>query len=641
MRALNPAQLPQLAGEIRDEIKTVTKTTGGHIGSGLGVVELTIALHYSFDFLEDNHLILDVGHQCYPHKILTGRRERMLTLRQKDGLSGFPDPKESPYDRVKTGHGGTSLSTAIGMAVGLLHDEPETARRVVAMIGDGGLQEGMALEALNHGGSFEKLPLLIVLNDNQSGIGPTVGALANYFSKVRTGKIYSNARDNVHRMIHELESQTPPLGRMMRDFLDHVRAGMKGLMPLVRPGVIFEQLGYFYYGPIDGHDIPTLLDALKNCRKLQRPVVLHCITHKGKGFSDKEDFYRYHAGKPAKHITAHIPKEFRHEGGPPYTDIFVDESIRMAADNPKIIAITAAMLQGTGLEKFKERFPERCFDVGMAEQHGVGMAQGLALSGQIPICAIYSTFLQRSLDQLFQEVSLIDTPIVFCLDRAGVVGPDGATHNGVFDIAYCRMLPNFVVMAPRDGTELRAMMRLAARCGHPAAIRYPRANTPTHELERPARAFEVGESELIEDGPDGCLIAYGSMVYPALDAAHAIFEHHGKRLAVVNGRFAKPLDERMLRREFGRQPVIFTLEDHMKAGGFGSAVLEHACQQGFDTRKLENIAIEDHYIDHAQRAEALAEAGLDVPGIVRRIEGRMNLPTPHSELRAPDYSPLS
>ncbi len=625
LKQLSRDQLPQLAEELRSFVKNFTNTTGGHIGSGMGVVELTIALHYLFEFKEQDHLILDVGHQCYPHKILTGRREQMASIRQKDGLSGFPDPKESPYDRVKTGHGGTSLNTAVGMAMALRNRGDHADRKVVAMLGDAGLQEGSALEALNYAGVFDDLPLIIVLNDNEHGIGPSVGAFMKYFSKVRSGTIYRAAKGNFKRMTKAMESASPFFGKFTYDIADRLKAGIHGLVPVIAPGVLFEALGYFYYGPIDGHDFPTLLEALEDCKTFRRPVVLHCITTKGKGYSYKQDRLAYHAGKPCKSITAHLPAEFSAQGGPAYTDVFVDEMMQLAEEDPEVVAISAAMMEGTGLVKFREKFPNRVYDVGMAEQHAVGMAQGLALLGQKPVCAVYSTFMQRSVDQIFQELALINTPVVLCLDRAGLVGPDGATHNGVFDIGYCRMFPNMTVMAPRDGGELRQMMRLAINHPGPTAIRFPRTRTPMANLELPHLAFKVGESEQLRDGNHGCLLAYGTMVYMALDVANEIYNRYGVELAVVNARFAKPLDAKMIARECARQPVVFTLEDHNIAGGFGAAVLEHANLNRLESGKIEMIGINDVWIDHGQRVEALAMAGLDVPTLIKRVEQRLGL----------------
>jgi len=622
LKKLHADELPAVAEEIRAYIKQFTTVTGGHIGSGMGVVELTVALHYLFDFKDRDHLVMDVGHQCYPHKILTGRRAQMTSIRQKGGLSGFPDPKESPYDRVKTGHGGTSLTTAIGMAVALKAAGHDDGRKVVAMVGDAGMQEGIALEALNHAGTFEDLPLVIILNDNEHGIGPAVGSLMKYFSRVRSGPIYRTAKRTYKSWTKSIQEHNEWLGKIAFEVADRFKSGIQALLPHVNPGELFEALDLFYYGPIDGHDLPTLLEALVACRTFKRPVVLHCITTKGMGFSYKEDRLGYHAGKPHKKITAHLPKEFSVQGGPAYTNVFVEEALAMAEEDDRVDAITAAMLEGTGLVRFQEKYPSRCFDVGMAEQHAVGLAQGLALAGRKPICAVYSTFMQRSIDQIFQELALIDTPVMMCLDRAGVVGPDGATHNGVFDIAYCRMFPGVVVMAPRDGSELRAMMRLAMAHPGPTAIRYPRTSTPAEEraVEAP---LEIGRGELLEDGTDGCLLAYGAMVYPALDVAAAIRARHGLELAVVNARFAKPLDGELIARELTRQPHVFTLEDHVRAGGFGAAILEHANANGLDARKLTIFAIEDTWIDHGQRVEALQMAGLDVAGLIRRVEATL------------------
>lgn len=634
LKLLDPAKLPLLADDIREYIKTFTQTTGGHIGSGLGVVELTVALHYLFEFKQNDHLIFDVGHQCYPHKILTNRRDEMYSIRQAGGLSGFPDPKESPFDRVKTGHGGTSLTTAVGMALGMRNAGLDGDRKVVAVIGDAGLQEGVALEALNHAGQFEDLPLIVVLNDNEHGIGPAVGALRHYFSKVRSGTIYRHAKGNVKRMIRVMEQRTPSVGRVAHDVLGSLKWGVHGLLPTIYPGAIFESLGYFYYGPIDGHHMPTLLEALEDCKSFRRPVVLHCITTKGKGFSYKRDRLGYHAGKPSSKITEHLPAEFSCQNGPSYSDVFVNEAMAMAEEDDKVVSITAAMLEGTGLVKFRENFPERCYDVGMAEQHAVGLAQGLALVGQKPICAIYSTFMQRAYDQLFQEIALIKTPVLFCLDRAGLVGPDGATHNGVFDIGYCRMFPNMVVMAPRDGSELRAMMRLGLDHAGPVAIRFPRCKTPAPEAELQAEPFCIGESELLREGSDGCLLAYGAMVYPALDVAETFAKRHGLQLAVVNARFAKPIDETMLKQQINNQPWVFTLEDHVRATGFGAAVLEHANTLQLDTTKLQIFAIEDTWVDHGQRIEALTMAKLDVLSVVERLE-KVYFPTREPQTSSP------
>ncbi len=625
LKLLKRDELPGLAEEMRAFIiDSVAGKTGGHLGSGLGAVELAIALHYYYRLGDHDSVVWDVGHQCYPHKLLTGRRSQFESLRQYKGISGFPDPKESCFDKVKTGHGGTSLSTALGVAIanktqGLLD------RTSIAVIGDGALQEGQALEALNHGGDLRDLKFLIVLNDNEHGIGPATGALANYFSKFRTSHAYTSAKKDVKKMLKVLEDQAGGLGRAIHDVLDHVKAGLHGLMPATHPGVLFEELGYFYYGPIDGHNTDQLLEAFENSARVPKPVVLHVLTRKGKGFQDDvPDHYAYHAAKTHSKLTAHLPKEYARAGGPSYTDVFVDKTTELMKKDQKVIAITAAMLQGTGLEIVQKTFPDRVYDVGMAEQHAVGFAQGLKLGGLKPICAIYSTFMQRSVDQLFQELALIKCPVLLALDRAGLVGPDGATHNGVFDIAYLSMLPNMVLMAPRDATEMKSMMEWGLELPTPAAIRFPRASSPIDEL--PARhPLELGKAEILREGDDGVVIAYGSMVYHALEAIEKIEERHGKRLTLVNARFAKPFDEQMFAMLIEKHSHVFTVEEHVRRGGFGSSILEFANHARLEVGKLEVLAIDDRFVDHGARVEVLQEVGLDPEGIAASIERRLGL----------------
>ncbi|MBZ0135800.1 MAG: 1-deoxy-D-xylulose-5-phosphate synthase [Planctomycetes bacterium] len=627
LKKLAASDLPKLAEQMRQFIiDSVAGRTGGHLGSGLGAVELTIALHYCFDVLNKDSVVFDVGHQCYPHKLLTGRREQFGTLRQYKGISGFPDPKESPFDRVKTGHGGTSLSTALGIAMAN-KQQGFKDRTSIAVIGDGALQEGQALEALNHGGDMRDMKYVIVLNDNEHGIGPATGALANYFSKFRTSQAYTSAKKDIKKMLRMLDEQTGSFGKAVHDVLDHVKAGLHGLMPATHPGVLFEELGYFYYGPIDGHDIPTLLDAFENIQRVPKPVVLHVMTKKGKGFNnDEPDHYAYHAAKTSSKLTAHLPKEFKLSGGPAYTDVFIDKTFEMMEKDDKVVAITAAMLQGTGLERVQQKYPERVFDVGMAEQHAVGFAQGLKLGGMKPICAIYSTFLQRSVDQLFQELALIKTPVLLALDRAGLVGPDGATHNGVFDIAYLSMLPNVVLMAPRDATELKSMMDFGLGLKVPSAVRFPRTKAPSARNELPeGPPLEVGKAEVLTEGDDGVVIAYGSMVYHALEATEIIHERHGKKLTVVNARFAKPFDESLFAKLIEKHEFVFTVEEHMRRGGFGSSVLEFVNKARLEANKLEILAIDDCFVDHGARVEVLEEVGLDPAGIAASIERRMGL----------------
>ena len=633
LKELSAEDLPRLAEEMRQFIiDSVAGRTGGHLGSGLGAVELTIALHHYFNMRDHDSVVFDVGHQCYPHKLLTGRREKFGTLRQYKGISGFPDPKESPFDRVKTGHGGTSLSTALGIAIAN-KQQGFTDRTSVAVIGDGALQEGQALEALNHAGDMRDLKYMIVLNDNEHGIGPATGALANYFSKFRTSQAYTSAKKDIKKMLKMLDEQAGGFGKAVHDVLDHVKAGLHGLMPATHPGVLFEELGYFYYGPIDGHDIPTLLEAFENIQRVPKPVVLHVMTKKGKGFNnDEPDHYAYHAAKTSSKLTAHLPKEFKRSGGQAYTDVFIEKTFDLMDTDEKVVAITAAMLQGTGLEKVQNKHPERVYDVGMAEQHAVGFAQGLKLGGMKPICAVYSTFMQRSVDQIFQELALIKTPVLMALDRAGLVGPDGATHNGVFDIAYLSMLPNVVLMAPRDATELKNMMDFGLSLELPSAVRFPRTKAPKPEEELPeGPPLEVGKAEVLREGPDGVVIAYGSMVYHSLEAVELLEERHGKKLTLVNARFAKPFDEALFAKLIEKHDHVFTVEEHVRRGGFGSAVLEFMNRARLEAGKLEILAIDDRFVDHGSRVEVLQEVGLDPAGIAASIERRLGLADKNSE----------
>lgn len=627
LKKLSVDDLETLSKEIRSFIiDVVSGTTGGHLGSGLGAVELTVALHHFFNFRNHDALVFDVGHQCYPHKVITGRRDKLMKLRQHHGLSGFPDPKESCFDLVKTGHGGTSLSTALGIAIAnkLAGRKDRTS---VAVIGDGALQEGQALEALNHGGDLRDLKFLVVLNDNAHGIGPATGALASYFSKFRTSSAYMGAKKEAKKMLKALDEQGGAIGRAFHDVIDHVKAAAHGLMPAPHPGVLFEELGFFYYGPIDGHNVREIVDALENVSRVPKPVVLHLITTKGKGFKNEdEDFYAHHAAGTHQKVTAHLPREFSRHGGKPYTDIFIDETFELMAKDEKVVAITAAMLQGTGLQKVLDKYPDRVFDVGMAEQHAVGFAQGLRLAGHKPICAIYSTFMQRSVDQLFQEIALIKTPVLMCLDRAGLVGPDGATHNGVFDIAYLAMLPNFVLCAPRDATELKRMMRWGIDHNEPVAVRFPRTAAPRPDLELPAnQPIERGKCEILREGPDGAILAYGSMVYHALDVVEQLEKKHGKRFTLVNARFAKPLDEAALGPIIEKAPVVFTVEEHVRHGGFGSIVLEFCNKSLLDANKLVILAIDDKFVDHGQRVQVLEDVNLHPAGILKSIEQRLGL----------------
>jgi 1-deoxy-D-xylulose-5-phosphate synthase len=623
--------LRALAAEIRAFIIDSVIRTGGHLGAGLGVVELTLALFAEYQFNQHDKLVWDVGHQCYPHKILTGRRAQFPSLRQWKGLSGFPDPHESPYDTVKTGHGGTSISTAMGFALAWRGCHDDAGRKAVAVIGDGSLQEGSAFEALNHGGAFKDLELVVVLNDNSMSISPSVGALSAYLSRVRSST-WLNARLST---IQSAIRRIPRIGDELEDVLHRWYHSLQGIIPQQALGLIFEELGFFYYGPIDGHDVDALRHAFRATHWMRRPVLIHVVTRKGRGYKDDiPETTCYHAASGSKVPASASIAEYPEQGGPSFTAAFADQAIAMAERDQRVVVITAAMLEGTGLVKFQQRFPDRCLDVGMAEQHGVGVAAGMALAGYRPICAIYSTFLQRAYDQIFQEVALQNAPVMFCLDRGGLVGSDGATHNGVFDIAYLRCLPNFVLMSPRDTGELAQMMELAATCNGPTAIRFPRGSGAKPDAQVVHAPFAIGQAERVAEGDDGCILAYGPLVYTALEVRRRVLAASGRTLSVVNARYAKPLDEALIAKELERQPVVFTLEDHVLAGGFGAAVLEFARGANrLDANRLELLALPDRFIDHGQRSEQLADADLDLDHVSERVTARLATVRPATPVR--------
>jgi 1-deoxy-D-xylulose-5-phosphate synthase len=634
VKRMDGENLRALAAEIRAFIIDSVTRTGGHLGAGLGVVELTLALFAEFEFNDRDKLVWDVGHQCYPHKLLTGRAGQFESLRQWGGLSGFPDPQESPYDTVKTGHGGTSISTAMGFALAWRDDPEKGDCKAVAVIGDGSLQEGNAYEALNHGGTFKDLNLVVVLNDNNMSISPSVGAMSGYLSRVRSSTWLNDRLREIEQVIKGI----PRIGDGVDDVLHRWYHSLQGIIPQHQLGIIFEELGFFYYGPIDGHDIDALRQAFQATRWMRRPVLIHAVTRKGRGYKDDvPEITCYHAAPPSKVVAAAPATEYPAQGGPSFTSVFADQVIAMAERDPRVVVLTAAMLEGTGLVKVQQRFPDRCLDVGMAEQHAIALAAGLALAGCRPICAIYSTFLQRGYDQIFQEVALQRAPVLFCLDRGGLVGSDGATHNGVFDIAYLRCLPNFTLMAPRDTGELVQMMELGGACGGPVAIRFPRGAGALPEAQLPHLPFQVGEAEHVAEGDDGCLLAYGPMTYVALEVRRRILESRGRTLSVVNARFAKPLDERLILAELVRQPVVFTLEDHVVAGGFGAAIAELALTRWrgqVDANRLELLGLPDRFIDHGERAQQLAGAELDVDAVTERVRRRLDqLAPPRHRIR--------
>jgi 1-deoxy-D-xylulose-5-phosphate synthase len=622
VKGLDPGQLATLAEEVRAFIIESVTQTGGHLGAGLGVVELTIALFAEFEFNDRDKLVWDVGHQCYPHKILTGRADQFDSLRMWRGISGFPDPRESEYDTVKTGHGGPSISTAMGFALAWRDRPADEERKAVAVIGDGSLQEGNAYEALNHGGTFKDLNLLVVLNDNNMSISPSVGAMSNYLSRVRSSTWLNDRLRALQRAIKSI----PRVGDEVEDVLQRWYHSIQGIIPHHALGIIFEELGFFYYGPIDGHDIETLRHAFRATRWMRRPVLIHAVTKKGLGYKDDvPERTCYHAASPLKVEATPAAVEYPAQGGTSFTAAFAEKATAMVEADPRVRVITAAMLEGCGLVKLHERFPDRCLDVGMAEQHAVALAGGLALAGYRPICAIYSTFLQRAYDQVFQEIALQKARVLFCLDRGGLVGNDGATHNGVFDIGYLRCLPNIALMAPRDTGELAAMMDLAWGWDGPVAIRFPRGSGVRPEQAIPGTPFSFGQAERIAEGGDGCILAYGTMTYAALEVRRRVQERTGRALGVINARFVVPLDEVLVRTELERQPVVFTLEDHMVACGFGSAVAEFALSAGadVDASKLELLGLPPRFIDHGDRTQQLADGGLDVESVTARVIARL------------------
>lgn len=624
LRDLNPAQLTQLAGEIRERIIEVVGRNGGHLASNLGVVELTIALHRVFDFRSDR-LLWDVGHQAYVHKLLTGRNERFDTLRKAGGISGFPNIEESEYDLFNVGHAGTAIPTAVGMARGsaALQD----GRRVVALVGDASIFNGVAFEGLNQAGTLRR-QLLVILNDNSMGIAPTQGGMAEYLAKFRTSTIYEELKKKVKRFLPNV----PLVGKAAFDALDHLKEGLKAT---ISPHQIFEQLGFLYVGPTDGHDLPHLIELLEGLKDVDHPVLLHVHTQKGRGAE-------WACADPT---TFHSPKPFKVEGcrveiqtgGRSYTAAFADALINVARDDRRVFAFTAAMPDGTGTAKFQKTFPDRYLDVGIAESATVDIAAGMCKAGMRPVVAIYSTFLQRAFDQVFQEVALQRLPVIFCLDRAGLVGGDGPVHHGFADIAYLRVMPGFVLMAPGDGDEIEAALRLALKLDKPSAIRYPRDSVPQGLYATGGTPpFELGRSIVLRNGVDGTILAYGGQCRAALEAAD-LLAADGLNFQVVNARFAKPVDRDMIAQAIARGGPVLTVEDHSIAGGFGSAVIESAVEMGLNTTNIVMLGIpENSFIAHGPRAGQLAQAGIDAAGIA--TAARRALPTPR-ERAAPSIEP--
>jgi len=595
LRGLERKQLKQLADELRAFVLDSVSKTGGHLSSNLGTVELTIALHYVFDTPEDR-IVWDVGHQTYPHKILTGRREQMHTLRQLGGISGFPRRSESPYDTFGTAHSSTSISAALGMAVASKMKGEE--RRAIAVIGDGAMSAGMAYEAMNNAGAMD-VDLLVILNDNEMSISPPVGALTNYLARLLSGRIYSTAR----RASEHILKRVPGFWELARRAEEHVKG-------MVTPSTLFEEFGFNYIGPIDGHDLDALIPTLANIKKLKGPQFLHVVTRKGQGYKlAEEDPIAYHG--PGKFDPALGLKKTA-GGRATYSQIFGDWLCDMAELDPRLVAITPAMREGSGMVEFSEKFPGRYFDVGIAEQHAVTFAAGLACEGAKPVVAIYSTFLQRGYDQLIHDVAIQNLPVVFALDRAGLVGGDGATHNGAFDYAYLRTVPSLTVLAPADENECRQMLYTAFTLDGPAAVRYPRGSGPGVAPVKAMQALPLGRGELRREGRRIALLAFGAMLRPALEAAAEL------DATVANMRFVKPLDRELVRRLAETHELLVTIEEHAVMGGAGGAVCEVLADMGLETRVL-LLGLPDRFIDHGDHAALLASIGLDAAGIVKSV----------------------
>ncbi len=599
LKLLDRCQLCQLSEELRSFLIESVSRTGGHLAAGLGVVELTIALHYVFDTPWDR-LVWDVGHQAYPHKILTGRRDRMNTLRQQGGLSGFPSREESEFDAFGVGHASTSISAALGMAVA--SKQKGEQRQIVSVIGDASISGGMAFEAMNQAGAMDT-DLLVILNDNDMSISQPVGAFRNHLAKALSSKLYTRVREGGKSALSNMPN--------VSDFVGRWEEHMKGM---VMPGTLFEELGFNYIGPIDGHDIDTLISTLENMKAIPGPRFLHVVTQKGCGFTPAEgDPCFYHGVPPYNPETGEIAKK---SSGPTYTQIFGDWICDAAAEDPRLVAITPAMREGSGLVRYAEEYPERYFDVGIAEPHALTFAAGLSCEGLKPVVAIYSTFLQRAFDQLAHDISLQNLDVTLAVDRAGLVGEDGPTHAGSFDLSYVRTLPNMLVLAPADENECRQMLQTAYEYAGPAVVRYPRGTGPGVEVSDERVPLPIGKAELVREGKKIALLAFGSMLATAQQAADSL------NATVVNMRFVKPLDEAMITWLAEKHDLLVTLEENVVHGGAGSAVNECLARNDITVAML-NLGLPDRYIEQASSAQQLQLCGLDVAGVVDSINEHM------------------
>jgi len=607
VKKLDYEELGQLCRELREEIISTVSKTGGHLASNLGVVELTAALHFVFDFPGDK-LVWDVGHQSYVHKLLTGRRGRFHTLRQYGGVSGFPKRDESPYDTFDAGHSGNSISAALGMAEARRLKGEEG--KVIAVIGDGSMTAGLAFEGLNQTGHIDQ-DVIVILNDNEMSISPNVGALSSYLNRLMTGEFVSRFRRDMEGFLETL----PRIGKSVVRFARQAEESLKGL---VTPGLLFEELGLKYIGPIDGHRLDYLIETFQNIKKLGGPILVHVITKKGKGYPPAEmNPSRFHGVPPFVIETG----EFRssQKNPPTYTEVFGETLCRLAKENQRLIAITAAMQSGTGLEEFATLFPNRFYDIGIAEQHAVTFAAGLALEGMKPVVAIYSTFLQRAYDQVLQDVCLQKLPVVLALDRGGIVGEDGPTHHGVFDFSYLRHIPNLVVMVPKDENEFQHMIKTATECPAPVAFRYPRGRGVGVVREGSLRLIDIGKGEILREGQDILIIAIGTTVYPSLRAAERLAQT-GIQATVINSRFLKPLDADLLCDWAKKTGKVVTVEENVLQGGFGSAVLELFQERGLFPVQVRRLGIPDTFVEHGPQALLREKYGIDENGIIQGVQ---------------------
>ncbi len=607
IRSFSTTELVELGNEIRQEIIRVVSKNGGHLASSLGTVELTIALHYVFD-TPDDKLIWDVGHQAYAHKILTGRKDRFHTLRQEGGISGFPKRGESPYDVFSVGHSGTSISAALGMAEArCLKGE---RNRVIAVIGDGSIASGLAFEGFNYAGHREK-DMIVVLNDNEMSISLNVGALSSYLNRLMTSQRSTRLRTGIRSSLKRI----PGVGGWMLKVVRKVEESFKGF---IVPGLLFEELGFKYVGPINGHRLDHLIKNIRNVKNLKGPVLVHVLTTKGKGYApaEKDPIHFHGVGS----FDIETGKPFLEKGNPiSYTEVFSETMIKLGNMNEKIVGITAGMCHGTGLYKFSLEFPERFFDVGIAEQHAITFAAGMVTNGFIPIVAIYSTFLQRAYDQIVSDVCLQELPVILVLDRGGIVGEDGPTHHGLFDYSYLRHIPNIIVMAPKDENELQHMLKTAVDCGRPVSIRYPRGDGYGVKLDSEPKPLKIGKAEIIEEGKDILIIAIGAMVYPALEAVKRLREENIE-VALINARFVKPLDEELIVSLSREIKKVITIEENVLDGGFGSAILELFEKHALFNLKVKRMGIPDKFVQHGSQNTLRSKYGLNEKGIIKAVK---------------------